>query len=82
MSGNHLWGKYKPDKKPKELEVYRGPDDSQEVMKRQEDYDWFKLNADERLETINERIEDLEELRKTATNTADCVRISLPSKQS
>lgn len=43
--------------------------------KRRDDYNWFKLNADELLETIKGRIDELEELRKIAGRTADSVRI-------
>ncbi|KAF3067199.1 hypothetical protein GL218_08506 [Daldinia childiae] len=49
--------------------------------KRRDDYNWFKLNADELLETIKGRIDELEELRKIAGRTADSVKDLLELKQ-
>ncbi|RYP93877.1 hypothetical protein DL770_000073 [Monosporascus sp. CRB-9-2] len=44
-------------------------------------YKWFKLNADERLADIQDRIEKLQELRNTADNTATSVGDLLELKQ-
>ncbi|KAI0599766.1 hypothetical protein F4775DRAFT_549780 [Biscogniauxia sp. FL1348] len=44
-----------------------------EDPKRCDDYHWFCINADERLENVAERIGELEELRTRATSTAESV---------
>ncbi|KAI5863862.1 hypothetical protein GGS23DRAFT_620694 [Durotheca rogersii] len=48
---------------------------------KQKDYDWFKINADERLKIVGGRIEELEELRTSAVNTTDSVKDLLELKQ-
>lgn len=40
----------------------------------QDDYNWFKRNADERLEIVTRRIEELQDLRNLAVGTAENVR--------
>ncbi|RYP64457.1 hypothetical protein DL771_008745 [Monosporascus sp. 5C6A] len=45
------------------------------------DPEWFKVNADERFAIIRDRIEKLEELRKTADSTATSVKDLLELKQ-
>ncbi|KAI1498006.1 hypothetical protein F5X99DRAFT_342470 [Biscogniauxia marginata] len=52
-----------------------------EDHKRREDYHWFKTNADERYASVVDRIEELEELRSSAMNTADSVKDLLELKQ-
>lgn len=40
-------------------------------------YDWFKINAEELTAKVNDRIEQLEELQRSAQNTADGVSTSI-----
>ncbi|KAI1653377.1 hypothetical protein F4813DRAFT_374522 [Daldinia decipiens] len=51
------------------------------VMKGPEDYNWFKLGADELQGVITGRIEELEELRSAAHRTAESVKYQLGFKQ-
>ncbi|KAI1407149.1 hypothetical protein F5Y13DRAFT_206631 [Hypoxylon sp. FL1857] len=84
MISGYLWDK--SSKRPEDLTALRnaidnpGSDDTM-LKKKQDDYDWFKLNADERLESVMERIGELEELRKSATDTAHDVKDLLELKQ-
>ncbi|KAI1080947.1 hypothetical protein F5B20DRAFT_84801 [Whalleya microplaca] len=48
---------------------------------KREDYIWFKLNADERIDNVKARIEELEELRGSAVSTAESVKDLLDLKQ-
>ncbi|XDG05343.1 hypothetical protein ABKA04_004958 [Annulohypoxylon sp. FPYF3050] len=84
MISRYLWDKSK--NKPKELvdlwdAIDRGDDRDPKLKKMRDDYHWFKLNADERLEHVEERIEELKDLRKSANNTADDVKDLLGLKQ-
>ncbi|KAI0835885.1 hypothetical protein F5Y06DRAFT_298986 [Hypoxylon sp. FL0890] len=86
LTGHHLWAKSeKPEEqseKPEKLErMRRGKEKIGELEAEEGDYNWFKLNADERLEEVSSRIEELEELRKTAANTAESVKDLLELKQ-
>ncbi|KAI1630774.1 hypothetical protein F4809DRAFT_659399 [Biscogniauxia mediterranea] len=54
---------------------------SEEDPKRRDDYHWFRINADERYDNVVERIRELEELRASATSTAESVKDLLELKQ-
>ncbi|KAI1385692.1 uncharacterized protein F4822DRAFT_351390 [Hypoxylon trugodes] len=80
MTGRHLWNKAKD--KPKDLEVlYNNEVENPILNNRRDDYDWFKHNADERLDEVVGRIEELEELRASAIDTAQSVKDLLELKQ-
>ncbi|KAI1377822.1 hypothetical protein F4677DRAFT_443743 [Hypoxylon crocopeplum] len=79
MTGRYHLAKYREP--PKHLAVYNGDDDDTKVEKKREDYDWFKINADERLESVVGRIDQLKELRISAVNTAESVKVLLDLKQ-
>ncbi|KAI8959193.1 hypothetical protein F5Y11DRAFT_14258 [Daldinia sp. FL1419] len=88
MIGRHLWEKSEETRKT--LEEYRDPreygkgDDGilvEKFEKRRDDYNWFKLNADELLEIVMGRIDELEELRSIAVHTTESVKYLLELKQ-
>ncbi|KAI2465954.1 hypothetical protein F4781DRAFT_371588 [Annulohypoxylon bovei var. microspora] len=84
MISRYLWGKSK--NKPADLAALREAIDNKKcddpkLKKMRDDYNWFKINADERLENVEERIEELKDLRKSASNTADDVKDLLGLKQ-
>ncbi|KAI1086348.1 hypothetical protein F5B19DRAFT_163230 [Rostrohypoxylon terebratum] len=84
MISRYLWDKSK--NKPKELldlwdAIEGNKDNDPKRKKMRDDYHWFKLNADERLEHVEERIEELKDLRRSADNTADDVKDLLGLKQ-
>ncbi|KAI0165246.1 hypothetical protein GGR52DRAFT_575337 [Hypoxylon sp. FL1284] len=56
-------------------------DSWKEAAQRADDYNWFKLNADDKLQDVLARIEELEELRSSACNTAEGVKDLLELKQ-
>jgi hypothetical protein len=47
---------------------------NRELTKEEEDYQAFKLRADECQDSVDSHVKDLESLRKTAKNTADDVQ--------
>ncbi|KAI1469067.1 uncharacterized protein F4812DRAFT_318490 [Daldinia caldariorum] len=60
--------------------------DPSETLKRlfkehRNDHNWFKLNADELLQTVNGRIDQLQELRNIAYHTAESIKDLLGLKQ-
>lgn len=47
------------------------------TLDNRDTYDWFKVNAEELTVKVNDRIEQLEELQRSAQNTADGVSFQL-----
>ncbi|KAI1771434.1 hypothetical protein F4818DRAFT_454561 [Hypoxylon cercidicola] len=56
-------------------------EDVNDTRKREEDYNWFKLNADETLENALSRINELEGLRDAAVYTTEGIKDILDLKQ-
>ncbi|OTB12173.1 hypothetical protein K445DRAFT_369569 [Daldinia sp. EC12] len=54
---------------------------SESYKKKHDDYNWFKLNADELEKKVRGRIEELEELHKNASDTAQSIKDLLDLKQ-
>ncbi|KAI1207865.1 uncharacterized protein F4807DRAFT_168597 [Annulohypoxylon truncatum] len=84
MISRYLWDK--SEKKPDDLAalreaINRNDCNDPKLKKMQDDYHWFKLNADERLVNVEKRIEELKDLRRSAKNTADDVKDLLGLKQ-
>ncbi|KAK6953606.1 hypothetical protein Daesc_005911 [Daldinia eschscholtzii] len=54
---------------------------SESYKKKHDDYNWFKLNADELEKKVRGRIEELEELHRNANDTAQSIKDLLDLKQ-
>jgi len=55
-------------------EADRKGDEADRKVKDREIYEWFKINADELFSKVTGRIEELEDLRKSAESTSNSVR--------
>jgi hypothetical protein len=51
----------------------KGDASSETRTRDQEAYDWFRINADEQISMMRGRLDELEELRKSAQTTSDSV---------
>ncbi|KAI0006728.1 hypothetical protein F4779DRAFT_549192 [Xylariaceae sp. FL0662B] len=80
MNGRRLWNKSFVDANNNSSSSQRHPGEEATDDKRNA-YIWFKLNADERIANVVERIEELEELRSSAVSTAISVKDLLELKQ-
>ncbi|OTA98762.1 hypothetical protein M426DRAFT_17086 [Hypoxylon sp. CI-4A] len=84
LISSYLWDK--SPVKPKDLAALRDSTcnwtiNKSDLKEEKDDYIWFKVNADERLESVVKRIGELEERRVSAENTAKDVKDLLELKQ-
>lgn len=75
MEGRYLWGKLDKKQQPQHLRtLFDAKQGDPDFKMKWDDYNWFKLNADEKLADAVARVKELKELRVSAADAADSVR--------